>query len=55
MYDQEYYTVHAMPILANVYQTVQYVRSLQGHDIHRLTPQHRRLLRYLLDNKLWQM
>lgn len=41
---QEYYTMHAMSALDNIYTTVSRLQNLRGHDIHRLTEGERRIL-----------
>ena len=49
MNDQSYKTMQSMSVLLNVYNTVSYMRSLKGEQIHNLTDSQRRLIRDLMD------
>jgi len=49
MYNQPYQTIQNMTVTSNVYDTVSYLRGLQGDNIHRLTNSQRVLLRWLMD------
>ena len=55
LYDEIYQDLHGMSVLDNVYKTIKRLRNMYGNSIHNLTDAERRILRYLLDNKLWQM
>jgi len=41
--------MQGMSVTLNIYDTISYMRTLKGSDIHRLTDSQRRLLRYVLD------
>jgi len=49
LYDQPYQTMQNMSAQLNVYNTVAYLRTLKGRDIHRLTDGQRRTIRWLQD------
>lgn len=55
VYDQDYTTMREMTVSQNTYAAVARLRSLQGAKIHSLSDSERRLLRYLMENQLWQM
>lgn len=44
-----------MQILGNVHATVSRLRNMYGSQIHNLSNAERIMLRYLMDNHLWQM
>lgn len=50
MLDQDFVTITRMQVLSNIYDTVAYMRSLQGENIHKLNDGQRRVIKYLLDN-----
>jgi hypothetical protein len=49
MYAQDAYLITRMNILANIYDTVNKLRNSQGKQIHSLTENERKTLRYLVD------
>ena len=53
--DQDYATMHTMETVSYVYRTITRLRRMYGKQIHDLTESERRLIRYLMDNQLWQM
>ena len=48
--DQDYVLLGRMTAALNVYNTVSFVRSASGAEIHRLSGGQRALLKYLRDN-----
>ena len=52
MMDQDYRTIARMTGLSNVYNVVVKWRNYTGERIHLLTDHDRRMLRWLLDNKI---
>lgn len=50
--DQDFQTVHRMGSLSGVYNTVTKWRNYTGEKIHLLTDHDRKILRWLLDNKI---
>lgn len=48
--DQEYQLLKRMTGLSNVYNAVSQWFNLTGENIHKMSEQTRRILRYLLDN-----
>lgn len=48
--DQDYQLMQRMSSLANVYNAVSAWFNLTGENIHKMSEQTRRILRYLLDN-----
>lgn len=55
MLDQDYALITKMHALSNVHSTIQYLRSLEGDQIHNLTESQRRLIKYLLDNGMFNL
>lgn len=51
--DQDWQTMRRMTALDGVYRVVARVNSLEGKQIHSLTPNERRTLRWLKDEGLW--
>ena len=52
VHDQDYTLMQRMAALQNVYRAVQRLRSSQGAEIHSLTDSERRVIRYLMDQKI---
>ena len=52
LYEQDFQTLYRMTATLNIYNTVSRVRQLKGKEIHRLTDSERKILRYLMDNKV---
>ena len=51
--DQDAMLMHRMAALSNVYAAVVRARNAQGKEIHQLTRQERRILKWLMDEALW--
>jgi len=51
--DQDWQTVYGMRVLANIYYAVSHFANAVGDQIHSLTVDERRLIRWLRDNGYW--
>ena len=47
--DQPYKTMTGMSMSISIYETIAYMKSLAGRDIHRLTDGQRRTIRWIQD------
>ena len=52
LYDQDYVLIMRMTSLSNIYQTVERYRRAVGEEIHKLTTQERRIIKWLRDERL---
>jgi hypothetical protein len=51
--DQSYELIHRMDVVENIYNTLTRMRSLVGDQIHNLTESERRLIKWLMDIKVF--
>jgi hypothetical protein len=54
VFDQPYTLMERMEALSNIYDTMSHYANAQGEQIHGLSHQERRLLKWLKDEKIWQ-
>lgn len=52
LYDQDYVTLHLATALSNIYNTISRLRNMHGEQIHSLSDNDRKMLKWLMDEGL---